>query len=1403
MKKILLILILGMFLIGCISAADWDNSMKFNEETNTVTVSNTFGLGKDLIDVTLDENFCEEGRWCEADKTIMLHEDSILVEDFKTLRVDDDSWEEQDIRWHKLEYWGTIEDFEEECYLNETNNETFCEQIKVGEHEDWIQFYEGDEFKKGIYHVRTTGEIKPGRVYDWQIKVHGKWTTPFAIWGASFVGSEYQLIIIASDINKAALEINDVVVTSLGRNLYKINTTNADDEVSRALIMKTLFYGTTGSDPRATKQYINATQIYSNDARDDNKRGVKAIRSVTNEAGTYTGTFYNTVDNYNVSSWSIVNYGGHSNDELGTDRKADQVNNPANVQLETGKVGTYFSRYEIPSGLTINTITYTGAGNDAFVKSIILSDGNISWSGTGSNKDFYEEESFPLFQYSNARVTLNSPEDEDILTINEVTFNASAEVTDGSCIVNMSLWTNNSGNWEINYTNSTLNILNLTSGTTTLGGDLIYDYVYIGEDATVLVNSTIKYLNITSRNDMYVYGTVDGDGAGYAGGTENLNCNDCNGNAGSGTGAGSGGGYYYGSVGSITYQGNGGGGAGANSSGGNGGRYLSYGNLGSGGSSYMSAIESYIGSGGGGGGIASSTVQGDSTSGGSGGAAIYLKSDNLYLASTSIITANGNNGGTNTYYSGENWAAGGGGGGSGGSIFLEADNMTTLGSLSVIGGSGGNGEHHYNADVGQGGGGGSGGIIYLKYDSAIDDSSTKTVSGGSGGSYSAYYTSYAVNGNSAGAGNDGIILISYMPLLCPDETKTLLLNSIIMDNIIWNVQVCDSDGDCGFSISNYTLYLDTIFPQLFLDYPTGILNYKKYNNSLETNFSASDANLDSVWYNYNGTNITIDGALSEIYNQSNITLTEKKNITIYANDTVGNLNETIFDWDYKIFENSRNLTNQSYETKPEIFSINVTDGTNITSVKLVYNGTEYSTTKSGQVYSKTLDIPVNQLGNNSVRWKFDYGGDIFYSDYSYQQVNETVFTLCNASYTNKILNLTFKDESSLEFINATIPTSTFDYYLGSGSEYKTYTYSNVTENYEYDFCATPNLTFHVDPYVQYKQGTDYPQRIWNPDILDFTTELTNRILYLLNAIDGIYVTFQVINAVEQGIANVLLTGERIIESETVEVANGLTDAGGGVTFWLNPDFVHTFNFTKAGYDFYQYITAPTQSTYTVTLGAEAELDLDCMRGLSYNIYPSNDQIDQDTLNYFNFTVLSGFWTLDNFTASLYNEDYNLIDSETISGEESGTISFEYNVTNQTKVYMTYNIYTNGSLCIDNSKRWIIQSTEGRSFSLFRLFSDISLAFDNNFYGIKGESGEDNFGIALLTFFVLVIIAGTMITKYGITNEMSIMGIIFGLVLFLEVGVGLIPSIDIFGTEIQYLISIITGLAWIVFAIRER
>ncbi len=195
---------------------------------------------------------------------------------------------------------------------------------------------------------------------------------------------------------------------------------------------------------------------------------------------------------------------------------------------------------------------------------------------------------------------------------------------------------------------------------------------------------------------------------------------------------------------------------------------------------------------------------------------------------------------------------------------------------------------------------------------------------------------YLVSGNSAGTFSGYII--SYNSF----TNFTQTFDQTITDDIIWNVQACDSDGDCGFATTNYTVILDTTSPAITVQSPSGTLDYNAIGQEETLNVTFTDTNLDSCWYNYNGTNISIEGCLTGVKNSTTFILEENNfNMTIYGNDTVGNLNSKFIEWDYKILETSLTYNEEVLDLSLEDFILYVKSTEEITSSKLHYDGNIY------------------------------------------------------------------------------------------------------------------------------------------------------------------------------------------------------------------------------------------------------------------------------------------------------------------------------------------------------------------------------------------------------------------------------------------------------------------------------
>lgn len=239
----------------------------------------------------------------------------------------------------------------------------------------------------------------------------------------------FYVIIEATSISSTAdFSINGCICVQLAANKWLLYcTAGANYEENRARVYKTLFYGTDGSNPRASSTYItNCTALKTCHADDVGKRGhyaqmtcYMAAVNYNNGDHSYIGVFANTTDNYNCQAWSyIYGYTGASSgsayaylpsdttinsisisgssatsDETQTNTSLEKRNNPADVKLRL--VGSSNSNF---------TTSFT-------LRIFLVAKGGITWtlypnwilgptSGTtlsASSTDFYVNNSIPEF----------------------------------------------------------------------------------------------------------------------------------------------------------------------------------------------------------------------------------------------------------------------------------------------------------------------------------------------------------------------------------------------------------------------------------------------------------------------------------------------------------------------------------------------------------------------------------------------------------------------------------------------------------------------------------------------------------------------------------------------------------------------------------------------------------------------------------------------------------------------------------------------------------------------------------------------------------------------------------------------------------------------------------------------
>lgn len=830
--------------------------------------------------------------------------------------------------------------------------------------------------------------------------------------------------------------------------------------------------------------------------------------------------------------------------------------------------------------------------------------------------------------------------------------------------------------------------------------------------------------------------------------------------------------------------------------------------IGGGGGAGVSNDGYHGGSGGGGWGDNSATNGGTSTANGNDGGDGYAGGvgsrsggggGGSNTAGTNGNTGTGGDGGSGLTYFGQEFACGGGGGGStGGSAGCAgagaggygSNNGGTANSSYGHGGGGGGTGGYVNSPGGDGGSG----LVFIRWLSSNDPTVTMHYPLEN----SNYTTTNTVVSNATVTSPHPVTNVSFYVNGVFNQSNVSGQN-----NTIYTFSVDLSDGthtmyinatnDFPYSTAGETrtVNIDTQIPTVIVNSGSGLQDYGSLLLNHSINITATDGNLDTCWFNYDSTNRSFSCSSGAFATYSFELAQGINSGTIYVNDSFGNLNQTAISWSYKVLENNRYYNASTHETSSEKYTINVTANSSLTAVNLLINQTNYTLTDEGNGnWTYTGDVQLG-ITNNTISFNFTYGGSSFLSSYeTYQDVSSLIWTICNATYDTEFLNISFKDEESLAWLNATVPSSTFTYYLGSGAINKTYNFVNNTKNPTYQFCASPNKTISVVPYFQYKNGTQYPQRVWNPSAQTYTNTLTSKTLYLLNVNSGIYVTIQVVNTANQVLEGVFTEVTRLISSVDTVVGQGTTGASGTVTFWLNPDFIHTFSLSKPGYDDVTSSFAPTQTSYTITMGSSSITNQNFFEGIAYSILPTNLSLINDTIYTFAFNLTSSSWTLTE-----YGFDLRLANGTIITGGsstvEDTNIELLYNTTNESLIYMDYYWLINGTYT-NATRLWVVYNTQYTGWSIATFFEDFTRYKDSGLFGL------DEFGNRLIIFLIIFLTVGLMQFKFGLNSPVAVLSVLFLTVYFFDIVVGQIPQIR----GIDNLLTYISGLALVITIILE-
>lgn len=426
----------------------------------------------------------------------------------------------------------------------------------------------------------------------------------------------------------------------------------------------------------------------------------------------------------------------------------------------------------------------------------------------------------------------------------------------------------------------------------------------------------------------------------------------------------------------------------------------------------------------------------------------------------------------------------------------------------------------------------------------------------------------------------------------------------------WTVFSCNVDGDCTWAEENRTIISDVTPPTISVSYGDEALDYGGTDINHSINFTATDINLDSCWIDYNSTNRSISCLSGVEANYSFKIQPNKFDALVWANDTSGKNTSQQVQWSYKIFETDQYYLSDVVEGSSNKFNISInyeSSNWDVITGSIFYNNKEYVGIKSGTgnnvSFSKSITAPtVTSVENKTFNWQLgltNSSGTFYFNSTSYNQtINLINASICGTPYTIPFVNFTFYDETTLEKINGTIDL-TFEYKETDSSEAFTHTlsYSNDSETESsFAFCFDPaDKTYSVDAVIEYT-ASDYTNKFYNFDNVDFSNQTTNISLYLLNSSISTSFIIEVLDTNYQPLVGAEVYVQRYYTGtntwDTVEILN-TNDDGETVQHIFTEDALYRFKI----YDDGELLHTTSQSTIacpetpcTVTIILDEEIE---------------------------------------------------------------------------------------------------------------------------------------------------------------------------------------------------------------------
>ena len=458
----ILAIILVIIFMPMISATEFDNIKFFDDKIRDygkVTIRDWFGI-LSLAELELKVNTDICGSSCSMEMEIIMYQDGVLIDEVRFITLQGDGGRiEQPIKKYQF-YIKTGEeeyDVDDYGYVEKQtlgNGTKVIEYIKIGTHKEtrylWEEYNLGEEVEEGNYYVRLQGNKEPKEIIDWQITSQGKLIDDWALW----IGGDAPIAYF--DFDKGdGIDVPNLVDAT--ENLTTDGTWTETGIINNASEYDGTQHATIDSIsliPEGNENFTVSAWVNSDTWDDGNERAI--VKWGTSNPG----------------ELMLLQYTSDGNGGIGVAFFGDDHNFPTvdlsgswhHLVIVVGFENITFWLDGVSNGSqSTGTRAIDAAQNFSIGRfnpgSTRFFDGEIDevgiWNRTLTSieiSDLYNNGLGLSFGEDAFKVILNSPIDNFISPINQVTFNCSAITGAGKTIRNISLWDNRTGTWVLNET---------------------------------------------------------------------------------------------------------------------------------------------------------------------------------------------------------------------------------------------------------------------------------------------------------------------------------------------------------------------------------------------------------------------------------------------------------------------------------------------------------------------------------------------------------------------------------------------------------------------------------------------------------------------------------------------------------------------------------------------------------------------------------------------------------------------------------------------------------------------------------------------------------------------------------------------------------------------------------------